>query len=122
MLITGLVVAGAIGALSRYLADGWIQGRTSGPLPWATFVINVTGSFVLGVVVGLTQYHGLATLPTTVIGTGFCGAFTTFSTFSYESVRLLERGEVVEAAANTVGSVVVGLLAAGAALALVAAL
>jgi CrcB protein len=85
-------------------------------------VINVTGSFILGLVVGLAQYHGLGRVPVTVIGTGFCGAFTTFSTFSYESIRLLERGAVVPAATNTIGSVVVGLLAAGAGLALVGAL
>ena len=122
MLIGALVVAGAVGAASRYLADGWIQRRTSGPFPWATFVINVSGSFLLGVVVGLAQYHGLTSLPTTVVATGFCGAFTTFSTFSYESVRLLEQGSIDQAAANTLGSVVAGLLAAGAAITLVAAL
>jgi fluoride exporter len=122
VLIGCLFVAGAIGAVSRYLADGWIQARASGPLPWGTFVINVAGSFILGLVSGLAQYHGLGPLPTTVVGIGFCGAFTTFSTFSYESVRLLERGDVTQAATNTIGSVVIGLAAAGLALALVAAL
>jgi fluoride exporter len=121
MLIGSLVIAGAIGAVSRYLVDGWIQGRVSGALPWGTFVINVSGSFILGLVTGLALYHGLGRLPATAIGAGFCGAFTTFSTFSYESVRLLERGAVVPAATNSIGSVVVGLAAAGVALALVAA-
>jgi CrcB protein len=121
MLIGSLLIAGAIGAVSRYLVDGWVQGRVSGALPWGTFVINVSGSFILGLVTGLALYHGLGRLPATVIGAGFCGAFTTFSTFSYESVRLLERGAVVPAATNSIGSVVVGLSAAGVALALVAA-
>ena len=121
MLISGLVVAGMVGATARFLVDGWIQRRTTADFPWGTFTINVSGSFVLGLVVGAAQYHGLGGLPTTVLGTGFCGAFTTFSTFSYESVRLLERGAVRDAAANTLGSVVVGLVAAGAAIALLAA-
>ena len=121
MVIAGLVVAGAIGAMTRYLADGWIQRRVGTELPWGTFVINVSGSFVLGLVVGLAQYHGLGPLPALAIGTGFCGALTTFSTFSYESIRLLERGDAVQAATNAIGSVLVGLLAAGVAIAVVAA-
>jgi CrcB protein len=121
-LIGWLLVAGAVGATGRYLVDGRVQRRTTGLFPWATFTINVTGSFVLGVIVGLAEYHDLGRLPAAAIGTGFCGAFTTFSTFSYESVRLLERGAVGAAAANVVGSVIVGLLAAGAAIALAAAL
>ncbi len=90
--------------------------------PWGTFVINVTGSLVLGVITGLALYHGLGDLPKIAIGTGFCGVYTTFSTFSYETVRLVEEGSVGLAAGNVVGSVAVGLAAAALGLAIAAAL
>ena len=122
MLILVLLVGGAVGAPTRYLVDGWVQDRVSGVFPWGTFVINVSGSLLLGVVTGLALYHGLGDLPTIAIGTGFCGAYTTFSTFSYETVRLLEEGSVGLAAGNAFGSVAVGLAAAAIGLAVTAAL
>jgi fluoride exporter len=122
MLIAALLVAGAIGAPTRYLVDGFVQDRVRGVFPWGTFVINVSGSLLLGFVTGLALYHGLGDLPQTAIGTGFCGAYTTFSTFSYETVRLLEEGSVGLAAGNAFGSVIAGLAAAAAGLAIAAAL
>ena len=122
MLVASLFVAGALGAPARYLVDGFVQRRTHRVFPWGTFVVNVSGSFVLGVITGWALYHGLGNLPRVAIGTGFCGAFTTFSTFSYETVRLLEDGSVLESSLNVLASVVVGLAAAGAGLALMAAL
>src|SRR4029450_52539 len=74
MLIALLVVGGAVGAPARYLVDGVVQNRSRGVFPWGTFVINVTGSLVLGFLTGLTMYHGLGALPKVAIGTGFCGA------------------------------------------------
>lgn len=121
MLIALLLVGGAIGAPTRYLVDGAVQGRVGGTFPWGTLVVNVTGSLVLGVLTGLALYHGLGDVPRAAIGTGFCGAYTTFSTYSYETVRLLEAGEVGPAAANAFGSIAVGLLAAGIGLALTTA-
>jgi CrcB protein len=121
MLIALLVLGGAVGAPARYLADGFVQSRTRGVFPWGTFAINVSGSFVLGVVTGAALYHGLGPLPKAAIGTGFCGAYTTFSTFSYETVRLLEEGAVVTASLNALASVAVGLVAAAAGIALLAA-
>jgi CrcB protein len=121
MLIALLVLGGAVGAPARYLADGFVQSRTRGVFPWGTFAINVSGSFVLGVVTGAALYHGLGPLPNAAIGTGFCGAYTTFSTFSYETVRLLEEGAVVTASLNALASVAVGLVAAAAGIALLAA-
>ena len=118
MLIALLVVGGFLGAPSRYLLDGFVQSRVRGIFPWGTFVINVTGSFVLGLLTGAVLYHGRGDLPRVAIGTGFCGAYTTFSTFSYETVRLLEEGSVVEASLNAGASVLVGLLAAAAGLGL----
>ncbi|HEX4529091.1 MAG TPA: fluoride efflux transporter CrcB [Acidimicrobiia bacterium] len=122
MLIGLLVLGGAIGAPARYLVDGVVQSRARGVFPWGTFVINISGSFVLGVVTGAALYHGLGPLPKTAIGTGFCGAYTTFSTFSYETVRLLEEGSVATASCNAIASVVIGLAAAAGGIALLAAL
>ena len=121
MLIAWLIVGGAVGAPARYLVDGLVEDRAVGPFPWGTFVINVSGSLVLGIVTGLALYHGLGPLPKTAVGTGFCGAYTTFSTFSYETLRLVERGAGRVAAAYVAGSVVAGLAAAAIGLALAAA-
>jgi len=122
MLILTLVLAGAIGAVSRYVVDDLVKSRFPGDFPWGTLVINVSGSLVLGVVTGMALYHGLGPIPKTAIGTGFCGAYTTFSTFSYETVQLVEAGELGPAAGNALGSVALGLVAAGLGIALTAVL
>jgi fluoride exporter len=114
------VAAGAVGAPVRYLLDGVIGDRTNGVFPWGTFVINVTGSLLLGFVTGLALYHGFPDTPKVVLGTGFCGAYTTFSTHNFETVRLLEEGAVNEAARNAAGTLVAGLAAAALGLALAA--
>jgi CrcB protein len=121
MLIAWLVVGGALGAPARYLVDGVVQDRAAGVFPWGTFVVNASGALVLGVVTGLALYHGLGSIPKTAVGTGFCGAYTTFSTFSYETLRLVEDGAVGTAAAYVLGSVAVGLVAAAIGLAVTAA-
>jgi CrcB protein len=112
MLLIGVAVAGATGAPIRYLVDVLVEQRARGAFPWGTFVINVTGSFLLGLLTGLALHHGLGRLPKTLLGAGFCGAYTTFSTFSYETVRLLEEGAFLEAVLNALASFTVGLLAA----------
>lgn len=114
------LVAAAIGATARYLLDGLVQDRTGGVFPWGTFVVNVTGSLVLGVLTGLGLYHHLGANIRTVLGTGGMGAYTTFSTFSFETVRLAEEGAVDGALRNAVGGVLVGLAAAFVGLALTA--
>ena len=121
MLITLLLVGGAVGAPARYFVDGAVSRRAAGTFPWGTFVVNVTGSLVLGVLTGLALYHGLGDVPRAAVGTGFCGAYTTFSTYSYETVRLLEAGDLRPAAMHALGSIAVGLLAAGLGLAITAA-
>lgn len=118
----GVCVAGAIGAPARYLLDGYVEERSHGAFPWGTYVVNVVGSFVLGLVTGLVLYHGLGALPRTIAGTGFCGSFTTFSTFTFETVQLVEEGALTEALLNVGSSAAVGLLVAGAGLALAAVL
>ena len=121
MLVAALLIAGAIGAPTRYVVDELVKARFPGAFPWGTFVVNVSGSLILGIVTGLALYHGLGPIPKTAIGVGFCGAYTTFSAFSYETVRLVETGSIGPAFANALGSVVVGLAAAGLGLAAMAA-
>jgi CrcB protein len=114
------VMAGAAGAAARYVLDVRVQERGRGDRPWGTFAVNVSGSFVLGVITGFVLYHGLGNAPRIVLGTGFCGSFTTFSTFTYESVRLAEEGELGAAVVNVAASVAAGLAAAALGIALVA--
>ena len=116
----GLFVAGSVGAPSRYLLDGFVQDHTAGAFPWGTFVINMTGSLLLGLITGAALYHAFPNTPKIVLGTGFCGAYTTFSTWTFETIRLLEEGAVQEALLNAVLALVVGVGAAGAGLALAA--
>jgi fluoride exporter len=116
----GFVVAAAVGAPLRYLVDGAIAERAEGVFPWGTFVINTSGSLLLGVLTGLGLYHAFPKVPKVILGTGFCGAYTTFSTFTYETVELLEEGAVNEAARNAVGTLLVGAAAAALGLALAA--
>ena len=118
----GLVVAGAMGAPTRYLLDGFVQDHTEGAFPWGTFVINVTGSLLLGFITGAALYHAFPNTPKVWLGTGFCGAYTTFSTFTFETMRLLEEGAVADAFRNAAGSLLTCTLAAAAGLALAAAL
>jgi len=112
------VAAGAVGAPLRYLVDGAIGGRTEGVFPWGTFVINVSGSFLLGLLTGLALYHAFPKTPKVILGTGFCGAYTTFSTFTFETVRLVEEGALGEAFRNAVGTLLAGAAAAAAGIAL----
>jgi CrcB protein len=120
MLVFGLFVAGLIGAPARYLVDGLVVDHTSRELPVGTFVVNVTGSLILGCLTGLVLYHTFPSTPKTLLGTGFCGAYTTFSTFAYETIRLAEEGETGAALRVLLASVVVPVLAAALGLAVAA--
>jgi fluoride exporter len=102
-----LVFVGAmVGAPARYVADRLVQRRRDRVFPWGTLVVNVTGCLVLGGLAGagLAQSTPLLAL----LGTGFCGALTTYSTFSYETLRLIERRSYRYAALNVVVSAVAG--------------
>jgi CrcB protein len=118
MTLLLVMVAAAVGAPLRYLVDQAVQHRRDGPFPLGTLTINVTGSLLLGLLTGLARHHGLSPAALTVLGTGLLGAYTTFSTFSYETVRLLEDGALLEATLNVATSIAVGLAAAAAGLGL----
>ena len=107
-----IAVAGAAGALARYGFEGLIVRRASGPFPWGTFVVNMTGAFLLGFVFTvLTERFAVPTWMRSAITIGFLGAYTTFSTLSFETFRLIEGGSYAFAMANSLGSLAGGLLA-----------
>lgn len=110
LLFIGL--GGFAGAITRYLVDGAVTDRTGGGFPWGTLVINVSGSFVLGLLFAMSTERAI--LPADIRGPlmiGFLGAYTTFSTFMLESWRLIESGSWGMAMANLGGSVALGLVA-----------
>ncbi|MFN8099180.1 MAG: fluoride efflux transporter CrcB [Dermatophilaceae bacterium] len=109
-----VLLGGAVGAPLRYLVDLQIQSRHDSVVPWGTFAVNVIGSFVLGVVAGFVAAHPGHAWVGWLVGTGVCGALTTFSTFSYETVRLAQAGSYAAALLN----IVLSLTSAYAALAL----
>ncbi|MFC5663030.1 fluoride efflux transporter CrcB [Kitasatospora misakiensis] len=118
-----LVVAGAVvGAPLRYLTDRAVQSRHDSVFPWGTFAVNVVGCLVLGLVTGAVAAGAASSHVQLLLGTGLCGALTTYSTFSYETLRLAEGGAGRYALANVVGSVAAGLAAVYAGAALAAAL
>ncbi|MEV8514155.1 fluoride efflux transporter CrcB [Dactylosporangium sp. NPDC051484] len=101
-----LVLAGAaVGAPLRYLTDRAIQARHDSVFPWGTMTVNVAGSLLLGLVTGLPADPAV----TALLGTGFCGALSTYSTFSYETLRLVQIGARFYAVMNVLASVVAGL-------------
>lgn len=121
MTVLLVLVGGAVGAPLRYLADLLVQARHDSVLPWGTLTVNVVGSLVLGVVASAVVHAGSPAWLLTLVGTGFCGALTTFSTFGFETLRLLEDGSWAEALVNVGLSLVAGMLAVVAGWSLVAA-
>ncbi|MGP8214920.1 MAG: fluoride efflux transporter CrcB [Bacteroidia bacterium] len=111
--ITLIGIGGAIGSISRYLAAQYIQSRfiLSG-FPYGTLAVNVLGCLVIGIVYGLSQrFNWLSPEWRIFLTTGFCGGFTTFSTFSIESVNLMEGGEIFYFAINIAASIIIGFAA-----------
>lgn len=99
-----VAAGGAIGAAARLFVDGALSARRSGAFPVATLLINITGSLLLGVLTGLVLLPDTPQVWGTVLGTGFCGGFTTFSTASFASVRLAQESRHVLAAFNVLGT------------------
>jgi CrcB protein len=114
ILAVGVGLAAALGSVCRYLLDQVVQHQHDQSFPWGTFVINVSGSLALGLTIGLAAHQGLAPVPTTLIGVGFLGGYTTWSTYLWESLALAEAGAVGQAALNLLGSLAAGLAAAAA--------
>ncbi len=106
-VVLAVGVVGGLGAIARFLLDGAVSARVPSAFPWGTLAVNLSGAFLLGVLagaaVGADAYR--------IAGTGFLGAFTTFSTWMLESHRLAEDGRWRLAAANLLGSLALGLLA-----------
>lgn len=103
-----MAVAGGLGAGSRYSLDAWLRPRVSARLPWSTHLINLSGSLLLGLIVGLgadDTWH-------TIAGTGFLGGYTTFSTASVESVHLALDRRYGAATVNAIGMLVLSIAAA----------
>lgn len=118
ILALAVALAGGAGAVARYVVDGLVQDRVSGPFPWGTTVVNVSGSLALGLLTGLAWYHGAPSQVDTVVGTGLCGGLTTWSTASWETVRLVEGGFHRQAITYGLGALLVAILAAAAGIAL----
>jgi len=113
-----IVGAGSLGAVCRYLVSGVLQRSARSDFPVGTLVVNLTGAFTIGIVAGSPLFDPVAA--TAVIS--FLGGYTTFSTFTFETVRLAEAGALDQALRNVAATAVVGLAAAGAGLAIAAAL
>lgn len=109
MSVLFVALGAAVGAPLRFLTDRAFKQWLPGLFPWGTFAVNIVGSLILGVVAAAAG-PPVATL----VGTGFCGALTTYSTFSYETVALLEGRHRLAGLANVIASVLVGVAAAAA--------
>jgi CrcB protein len=113
LLVLAVAVAGGLGAVARLVLDGVTRSLVRVNFPLGTTVINVTGSFLLGLVTALALANGLPAEWRAVLGTGFLGGYTTFSTASFETVRLAQQRRYRAAAFNGVGMLLLALAAAG---------
>ena len=111
--VCAVAVAGGLGAVCRYLLSGAIARHAPAAFPWATLVINVSGSFVVGLAAGLAAAHLLAPEWRVIVGTGFLGGYTTFSTASTDAAALLRGRRPVAAIVYAVG-MLLGAVAAAA--------
>ena len=111
-----VALGSAIGAPTRYLLDQFIQSRHERIFPWGTFTINVTGSFLLGLLIAASTRNDVGTWFLASAGTGFLGSYTTFSTFTWEAMRLIEEGAFLVGSLNIAASIITGEGAAAAGL------
>jgi CrcB protein len=111
-----VAIGGALGSMARYGIGGLIPQKTGGSFPWATLIINISGSFVIGILGALTLAEGRMStqsrvLATQLLITGVCGGYTTFSSFSLQTLYLIRAGEWFYAAGNILFSVILCLIA-----------
>ena len=106
-----VALGGAIGSVARYLAGAFIANRFGPDFPWGTFFVNVTGSFLIGVILSLVGGGLLPAGARPFLAVGIMGGYTTFSTYDYESLQLIQGGELGAATFNALGQVVAGLIA-----------
>ncbi|MBK5271253.1 MAG: fluoride efflux transporter CrcB [Bacteroidia bacterium] len=109
ILLIGL--GGGIGSIARYLCQKWFSISYTQTFPWGTFVVNLIGCFLIGLVYAASE-KGTALSPQTrlFLATGFCGGFTTFSTFAFENMELFRSGDTAYFLLYTIGSVVLGII------------
>lgn len=120
VLLLGL--AGGLGAGTRFVADGLVRSRLRTALPVGTIAINITGSFLLGLVAGAVIVHAAPMELQIIAGAGFLGGYTTFSTASFETVRLIQSRRTGQAFLNGIGTALAAVAAAAAGLALASVL
>lgn len=120
-LIVGIMVAGALGAPARFALDAFVQSRVDRAMPWGTLLVNVSGSLLFGFITGLALFHALNDAPRILLGTGFCGSYTTFSTFAFETTRLKEEAQRRTAMFNVAATLLTTTAAAATGLAIAAA-
>lgn len=118
MILLALAAGGVLGTLARYGLAGWVHTWAGTAFPWGTFAVNVLGSFLLGFALRGSEVASLSPETRALLTTGFCGAFTTFSTLSWETVALLQAGAWARAGAYALGSLGLGLAAVWAGLSL----
>lgn len=112
LVIIAVIVGGAIGGSARYTISGALDRRSAGRFPWGTLVVNIGGSFLLGVVLSVETIVMQSTEPRAFLAAGILGAFTTFSTYSRELVEMVEKPDLRrQAGIYAVGSVALGLIA-----------
>ncbi len=113
LLFALIALAGGLGAVLRLLLDGIIRAHVSGNLPWGTIIINLSGSLLVGLLTGLVTVHIMPEAWHLVIGTGFLGGYTTFSTASFETIRLLQERRWRIGVLNSIGTLFGAIVAAG---------
>lgn len=111
MTLLLVLLGGAVGAPLRWLTDQAVNARHTSVFPFGTLTVNAAGSLILGLVAGLASIHDVPAWVLTLVGTGFCGALTTFSALQLEVLRLLDGGDVALAALYALVSVAAGLAA-----------
>ena len=118
MTVLLLALAGGVGAGLRFMVDGLVRANSRTALPVATMLINITGSLLLGLLTGLVAGHYTDTIAGLILGTGLLGGYTTFSTASFETVRLIQARRTGLAVINAAGTMLTSVLAAAAGAAL----